>query len=816
MATHSVLAPDLREATRTLRKEPRFLLITSLTLALGIAAATSIFSVVNGVLLKPLPYPNADRLVNVWSAAPGLDYPQFPLSPDLFLFFQKHNSVFEDLTLSQGRRVNITESGPPEVIDASAATHSYFTTLGITFWRGRGYGAQEDRPDGPSVAVISHRLWTRRYGADQALVGRTIRIDGAPTEVLGITPAWLDADGSPDVWLPARFDLANPPAGTFGWNATGRLKPGVSPDQAATHLLPLVKRAIEQVQTEQYRAFLRDGGYRPLVHPLLEDLVGSLREPLWILLGTVVVVLFIACGNVANLCLVRADGRQREMAVRVALGASRATLVRKLLAEALVISAIGSLIGVTLAAAALPALLSVAPPSIPRLEQIRLDGVVVAFAVAASLFSALFFGVAPALRYTRPDMLEALRHGGRSATDGASRRRGRHLLVVAQTAAALVLLVGAGLLGRSFARLTGAELGFKPRDVLTFRVALPPTTYPQPAALARFSQQLVDRLGAIPTIEASGAATAVPLGGQASGTAFEFEGRPVEAGRLPPIIWYQTVTPGFFKTLDIAIQRGRDFNATELGEGVHSVIVNQALARQHWPDADPIGRRLRIAEDDEPNPWSTVVGVVATVRQNDLREPLTPQVYFPLGPGADNTPRALTYVVRGPNVLAQAEAMRRAVWAIDRDLPVAAVQTLQEAVDQSVVQFSFTLFTLGIAAFVALALGAVGLYGVLSYTVSLRTREIGVRLALGAPTGRVMRSVVANGVLIAGLGLVLGSAAAAALTRFLSGMLYEVEPLDVATFTLMPVVLLAVAVVASYLPARRAAAISPLEAMRSE
>ena len=816
MATHSVLAPDLREATRTLRKEPRFLLITSLTLALGIAAATSIFSVVNGVLLKPLPYPNADRLVNVWSAAPGLDYPQFPLSPDLFLFFQKHNSVFEDLTLSQGRRVNITESGPPEVIDASAATHSYFTTLGITFWRGRGYGAQEDRPDGPSVAVISHRLWTRRYGADQALVGRTIRIDGAPTEVLGITPAWLDADGSPDVWLPARFDLANPPAGTFGWNATGRLKPGVSPDQAATHLLPLVKRAIEQVQTEQYRAFLRDGGYRPLVHPLLEDLVGSLREPLWILLGTVVVVLFIACGNVANLCLVRADGRQREMAVRVALGASRATLVRKLLAEALVISAIGSLIGVTLAAAALPALLSVAPPSIPRLEQIRLDGVVVAFAVAASLFSALFFGVAPALRYTRPDMLEALRHGGRSATDGASRRRGRHLLVVAQTAAALVLLVGAGLLGRSFARLTGAELGFKPRDVLTFRVALPPTTYPQPAALARFSQQLVDRLGAIPTIEASGAATAVPLGGQASGTAFEFEGRPVEAGRLPPIIWYQTVTPGFFKTLGIAIQRGRDFNATELGEGVHSVIVNQALARQHWPDADPIGRRLRIADDDEPNPWSTVVGVVATVRQNDLREPLTPQVYFPLGPGADNTPRALTYVVRGPNVLAQAEAMRRAVWAIDRDLPVAAVQTLQEAVDQSVVQFSFTLFTLGIAAFVALALGAVGLYGVLSYTVSLRTREIGVRLALGAPTGRVMRSVVANGVLIAGLGLVLGSAAAAALTRFLSGMLYEVEPLDVATFTLMPVVLLAVAVVASYLPARRAAAISPLEAMRSE
>ena len=812
-----MLAHDLRDATRTLRKEPRFLLITSLTLALGIAAATSIFSVVNGILLKPLPYPNADRLVNVWSAAPALEYPQFPLSPDLYLFFKKHNAVFEDMALVQNRRANITESGPPEAIAASVATHSYFTTLGIAFSLGRGYEAHEDRHDGPSVAVISHRLWTRRYGADQALVGRTIRIDGALTEVLGVTPAWLDRDGSPDVWLPARFDPANPPAGAFGWNATARLKPGVRPDQAEAHLVPLVRRAMEQVQTENYRAFLRDGGYRPLVHPMLEDLVGSLREPLWLLLGTVVVVLLVACGNVANLCLVRADGRQREMAVRIALGASRGSLARKMLAEALVIAATGSLIGVALAAAALPALVSVAPPSIPRLEQIRLDGLVVAFAVAASMLSALLFGVTPAMRYTRPDMLAALRQGGRSATDGASRHRGRNFLVVAQTAAALVLLVGAGLMARSFARLTGAELGFKPHDVLTFRVGLPPTTYAQPEALARFGQQLVDRLGEIPSIESAGAATAVPLGGEASGNPFEFAGRPVEAGRLPPMIWYQTVTPGLFKTLGISLQRGRDFDATELGEGVHSVIVNQALARQYWPDADPIGKQLRIADDEKPNrPWFTVVGVVASVRQNDLRELPTPQVYFPLGTGGDETPRTLTYVVRGPNVSAQADAIRRAVWAIDRDLPVAAVQTLQEAVDQSVVQFSFALFTLGIAALVALVLGAVGLYGVLSYAVSLRTREIGVRLALGAPTSRVMRSVVANGVLIAVIGLVLGSAGAAALTRFLAGMLYEVEPLDVATFTLMPVVLLAVAVVASYLPARRAASISPLEAMRSE
>jgi len=812
-------ALDLREALRTLRKQPRFLLITTLTLALGIAAVATIFSVVNGVLLRPLPYANADRLVNVWSTAPGLGYDQFPLSPDLTFFYKKHNAVFEDVASFQNRRVNITESGPPEVIDGVVATHNYFATMGVAFSTGRSIRADEDRPDGPAVAVISHRLWTRRYGGNQAIVGSLVRIDANPTTVVGVAPAWLDEVGSTDVWLPARFDPASPPAGDFGWRAVARLKPGVRPDQAATHLAPLVQRAMQEMaQTDSYRAFLRDGRYQPRVHLVIDDVVGGVREPLWILLGTVVVVLLVACGNVANLCLVRADGRQREMAVRVALGASRLGLTRKLLAEALVISAIGSAVGLALAAASLPALVSVAPPSIPRIDQIRLDGLVLAVATGACILSALLFGVVPALRYTRPDMLAALRHGGRSATDGASRHRGRHLLVVAQTAAALVLLVGAGLMARSFARLTGAELGYKPRDVLTFRVALPPTTYAQPALLARFGHQLVERLSQIPGVEASGAASAPPLGGEASGTAFEFADRPREAGRLPPMIWYQTATPGFFKTLGIALHRGRDFDTTELGPGVRSVIVNEALARQYWPNQDPIGKRLRHSEEDEPadRPWFTVVGVVATVRQNDLREPLTPQIYFPLGSGDDRTPRALTYVVRGPNVIAQADAMRRAVWAIDRDLPVAAVQTMQEVVDQSVVQFSFTMFTLGIAAFVALLLGAVGLYGVLSYAVSLRTREIGVRLALGAPTSRVMRSVVGNGVLIAGLGLMVGSVAAAALTRFLGGLLYEVEPLDLVTFTLMPAVLLAVALVASYVPARRAAAISPLEAMRAE
>src|SRR5215213_10305459 len=324
---------DLREAARSLRKQPRFLLIASLTLALGIGAVTAIFSVVNGVLLEPLPYAHADRLVNVWSTAPGLQFDQFPVSPDLFLFYRRNNQVFEDMALFQARRVSITESGPPEVLDGAVTTYSYFDTLGIGFSRGRSYTAAEDKPDAPAVAVVSNRLWTRRYGADPGLVGRTIRLDGEPTQVVGIAPPWIDEAGSRDVWRPARFDPASPPTGNFGWHAIGRLKPGVRPDQAATHLEPLVRRAMsEYIQSANYRAFLTDGKYRPLVHAMKEDVIGSVREPLWILLGTVAMVLLVACGNVANLCLIRAEARQREIAVRIALGGSRASLVRKFLA----------------------------------------------------------------------------------------------------------------------------------------------------------------------------------------------------------------------------------------------------------------------------------------------------------------------------------------------------------------------------------------------------------------------------------------------------------------------------------------------------
>jgi predicted permease len=819
------LLADLRAAVRLLAAQPRFTIIASLTLALGVGAVTAIFSVVNGVLLQPLPFPNADRLVNVWSHAPKLGYDQFPLSPDLYFYYDEHNQVFEEMALFQRGRVNLTrDDGAPEVVSVSRTTHDYFATLGATFARGRGYGAEEDAPGAPRVAVLSHRFWSQQFAADPATVGRTIRLDGEPTQVIGVALAALDTQGSPDLYLPSQLNRENPPQGSFGWYGIARLKPGVTSDDAAVQLQPLVGRFMDAINIPAYRAFITDGEYRPLVNLMKEDEVGDLQRPLWILLGTVGMLLLIACANVANLLLIRAEGRQREIAVRTALGATRGALVRKLLAEALVLALAGGAAGLAIAGLALPALLRYAPPSIPRLDRVTLDVWVGLFTLAAVLVSAVLIGLMPALRYTRPQSLAALRHGGRGGTDEPARRRGRDALVVVQTAMALVLLVGSGLLLKSFAKLAATDLGFDPVNVMTFRTALPARDYPDAAAAVAFHERLLARLAEVPGAETVGAASILPVANEAPGTAHEFEHQPVAPGQLPPMVHFKVAAAGYFDTMRIPVRRGRDFDSRDATEGVRHVIVNEALADRYWPGEDPIGKRVRVAAGGTPAPppWSTVVGVVGTERQDGLRRPPRPLLYYPLnGTGTGAAPsfvdyRVLDFVVRGAGLPARASALRDAVWSLDRALPLAAMRSMQEIIDRSIVEFTFTMLTLGIAAAMALILGAIGLYGVLSYAVTLRTREIGVRVALGAPPSRVMRSVIANGAAIAAIGLVVGLAGAAALTRFLSGLLYETEPLDVPTFAAMSGALFVVALVASYLPARRAASVSPVTAMRTE
>jgi len=809
---------DIRTSFRTLLKQPRFTVVAALTLALGIGAVTLIFSVVNGVLLQPLRYPHPDRLVNIWSTAPGLGYDQFPLSPDLFMFYRRNSTAFEDMGLFQQDRDNLAHEGDPEVVQSAVTTASFFSTLGGSFTLGRPYRADEDTPEAPRVAVISTRLWDRAFHHDPQVVGRVVRVDGQPTEIVGVAPEWLNRPNGPDLWRPARFKPDAPPAGAFGWNVIGRLKPGITPDEAATQLEPLVKRAMETIDSANYRAFLTDGRYRPLVHPMKEDIVGDVREPLWILLGTVAMVLLIACANVANLSLVRAEGRQREIALRLALGGSRAVLARSLLIEALVLSSIGAAIGVGAAALALPGLISLATASIPRLNEVGLNGSVIVVAAGAAILSALIFGIVPALRYTRSSVLGALRQGGRGSTDHPSRHRGRLILVAAQTALAMILLVGSGLLARSFSRLMATEPGFTPAGTLSVRIALPTTSYPDRPAMLRFTHDLVQRLDDLPSIEAAGATSALPMGESAAGTAFEFEGRPAEPGKLPPIVTFITVTPGYFSTVRTRLVRGRDITWDDTREGVSNVIVNQAAADKFWPGDDPVGKRIRRLEGTvvKAPPWFTVVGVVRSVRQNGLREAPPALFYFPPVPGVDEGPRVMSYVVRGGNAANETDAIRRTVRAIDADVSIAAVQTLEEVVSRSVVQFSFTMLTLAIAAAVALILGAVGLYSVLSYAVTLQTREIGVRLALGAPPSRVMRTIVVRGFITSAIGLGVGAAGAAALTRLLRSLLFETTPLDPVTFGATAAMLMLVALAASYLPARRAASINPMESMRGE
>jgi predicted permease len=812
------LLTDARLALRGFRKQPRFVIVAALTLALGIGSVTAIFSVVNGVLLKPLPYAEPGRLVNLWSNAAGLKLDQFPLSPDLYFFFRKELRSVEDLAVFRRRDANLTETADPEVVRTAETSASYFDTFRIVPEVGQIYRAGHDVPGAPLTGVISDRLWQRRFGADPAVVGRSVQIDGEAATILGVLPRALDDNGSPDLWIPARFDPANPPTGNFGWLVAARLKPAVTTETAEAEFVPLVRRLTEGgVAGPDYRAFLSDGRYRVMVHAVRDDIVGDLQRPLWILLGTVGFVLLIACANVANLFLIRAEGRQREIAVRTALGATRRALVRKQLVEAFVLAAIGGGLGVLLAASAVPALIHAAPPTLPRLNAVSLDATVLLVALGATLLAALLFGIAPAVRYTRPAALEALRHGGRGSTADKARQRGRMLLVVIQTAMTLVLLVGSGLLVRSFSRLLNADLGFDPHHVLTFRVALPRSSYADRPRVLDFERRLLERLAAMPGVESAGAASAVPMAGGASGTAFVFDGRPTPPGQLPPIIHYKFTAPGYVEAMKLRLLKGRAFDARDLAPDHREILVNQAVADRFWPGADPLGKRVKpSSRTDDGNNWYTVVGVVSSERQDGLREEPPLLFYYALGAPYDDPPRTLTYVVRGPNVAHDASAVRAAVWALDPRLPVAVVRTMDEIVSASIVPFTFTMLTLAIAALMALVLGTVGLYGVLSYAVTLRVREIGVRLALGAPPSRVMRAIVTQGVIIAGIGLVIGVAGAYGLTRFLSGLLYGTDALDVPTFLIAPIALLVVAMLASYLPARRAASVSPLESLRSE
>ncbi len=809
---------DLRYAVRSLLKSPRFSTVAAFTLALGIGANTAIFSAVNGVLLEPLEFPESDRLVNVWSHAPGLGYDQFPLSPDVYFFYQSENDVFESMALSTQTAVNLTGDGEPERVPATLASHTFFSTLRVAPLMGRTHTEEEDLPDAGQVVVLSHELWQRRFGGDRDVLGRTLRVNGEVLEVIGVMPEGFDFPNETQLWAPLEMDPDDPPTGTFGWPSFARLKPGVTASQAESRLAPLVQRIMEQnAESGDYYAFLENGQYAPLVHPMKEDVVGDLERPLWILLGTVGFVLLIACANVSNLFLVRAESRQREMAIRSALGASRGALIRQYMAESVVLASLGGILGLALAWVTMPALIRLAPPRLPRLDEIGVDASVLLFTLAVTALSALLFGTAPVLRYTSSRIQDALKHGGRGTTAGKERHRARSALVVVQTGLALVLLVGSGLLVQSFRRIRESDLGFDYANVLTFRISLPSSDYPGAESVARFHQDLLDRLSALPGVQFAGAASSLPLDEGASGTAWDIEDRPTEAGQLPPMLHFLFTAPGYFETMGIRPLRGRTLERADYETNRGNVVISQNIVDRLWPDEDPLGKRLRPAGDSAN--WYTVAGVVQPVLQHGIREDPPPLVYYSLvGLRGDEgfAARSMTFVVKAENPTSLSGAVRSTVWSLDPNLPVAVVRSMDDIVSASVVELSFTMLTLGIASAMALILGAVGLYGVLSYVVSQRTQEIGVRMALGADRSSVLNMVVRQGTTTAVVGLLFGLVGAAVLTRVLQGLLFGTDPLDPVSFAAMSLVLLAVGILASYLPARRAAAVDPVEAMRLE
>jgi putative ABC transport system permease protein len=809
------LLQDLRFGLRSFRRAPGFTLVAVLTLALGIGATTAIFSVVNAVLLRPLPYRDAERIVMVWMDNRPQNMPEDIHSWPNFADLRTQSAAFARLAAYRRGGYNLTGgcaegTCEPQRVNAAVSTADLFAVLGTTPALGRPYTADEETPGRDNVAVISHGLWTRQFGGDPAAVGRTVRLNGRERTVVGVMPrgfAFPAADT--DVWVPlALSPEAREQRSSYSLYVVGRLAPGTTLAGARADVGTVWNRL-----TQQYPTAFRDYGVNLV--PLPEQVVGrALRTALWVMLGAVGAVLLIGCANVANLMLSRAAARQREVTVRVALGAGRRRLVQQLLTESVLLAAVGGAFGMLLAWGGLRALTRLAPADIPRLDEVGVDGVVLAVAVVVIVAAGVAFGLVPALHASRPDLAGTLRESARGGTGGRQGNRTRHLLVGAQVALVVVLLTTAGLLTRSFVRLQQVQLGFRPDHLLTLRVSLPAAKYPDDPQRLAFYDRLLERTRALPGVQGAAATSSIFLSQTPNSTIFRIEGRtpaPGEEGIETPI---DAVTPDYFRVMGVPLVRGRTFSAQDGPTAPAVVLINEHMARRFWPGEDPVGRRIRYGGAQSDAPWMTVVGVVADMRRTGLDAPVRYETFVPLAQAADP---GMTVVLRTTGEpLALAAAARAAVRAADPDQPVYDVRAMDELLSERVAQRRFSMTLLGTFAALALVLGVVGVYGVTSYVVAQRTREVGLRLALGAPPAHVVRMVVRQGMRVAAVGIGVGLVGALGVGRLLTRLLYEVSPLDAATLAGATLVLALATLVANYIPARRAALVDPIESLRSD
>lgn len=804
------LGRDVEQAVRSLGRRPGFAATVVLTLGLGIGASAAVFSVVNGVLLRPLPYREADRLVAVFTHETRKGQKRNPSSPADFLEWKRQSRSLEDLTAAHPWSPVLTGRGQPEPIPGLKATPGLFALLRAEALLGQVWDA-DARPSGEDVVVLSHRLWQRRFGGDPHIVGQALTLDGKPYVVAGVMPPafrfppfWMTAA---EMWTPLRLtaqDEANP---SRFLRVFARLRAGAALGQARSEM-DLVGRRLAETLPEDH------AGTEINVEALQEPVVSRVRPALQALLGAVAFVLLIAGANVMSLLMARGLGREKEVALRGALGAGRLRLLSLLLVETVALSLLGGILGLGIARMGVEALRVLGPPDLPRLDEIRLDGRVVAFGLLLSMTTGLLSGLVPALRALRVDLTTALKQGERTA--GAGRHRWHDGLVVAQFALAVVLLVGAGLLTKSFLRLLHPEPGFRTDGLLTMKIALSGSPFAEPAQQTVFFDRVLEGARRVPGVLGAGLVNHLPVAGDTWGTRFSVEGQaaPVDD---PPQATFRVASPGYPEAMGIPLRRGRPFTADDRADTPPVVLVNETLARRYWPGGEGVGQRIRQGGPDSSEPWLTVVGVLGDARQSGLTEPIGNEIVFPYAQNPVAWYKATTLVVQTrPDPLALEAEVKRQVWSIAPDQPLTEVRTMGQVLAEAVSQERFAALLLGGFALTALALAALGLYGVMAYVVRARVREIGIRMALGARAGVVFGRVVGRGLALSGAGAALGLLGAFAATRVLSAWLVGVSPTDPAVFAGVLLMLLLVSGLASTVPARRAARVDPLVALRDE
>jgi predicted permease len=817
---------QLKQVLRRLRLSPLFTTITLITLAAGIGANTLVFSVVEGVLLKPLPYPEANRLVGVWHTAPGIQIKDLNMAPSHYFIYREQGQTFQDVAMYQGDSLSVTGVNEPEQVDALDVTETLLPILGVAPVAGRLFAAEDVQPNAPKTAMISYGYWMTKFGGDRSLVGRTILTDGDSRLVVGILPRsfhFLDYR-DPSVVIPFQFDRAKLKLGNYSYNGLARLKPGVTIEQAnadIARMLPIVMNAFPAPEGFSIKLF-ENAHIGPNIRPLKQDVIGDIGNVLWVVMASIGLVMLIVCANVANLLLVRVESRRQELALRAALGAGRGRIAGELFLESAILGFIGSIVGLALSYIGLKILVSVAPDNLPRIHEIAIDGPVLLFTLGVALIASALFACIPIFKYAGVRLSTGIREGGRALSSSREQHRARNVLVVVQVALALVLLICSGLMIRTFHALTKVNPGFTRADQLqVFHIMIPDAQVKNDEAVLRMQQEIQNRIAAISGTTSVAMDTAVPMMGNQSNDPVLVEGRSYAEGEFPALRRFKFIAPGTFSTLGIPMIAGRDYTWDDLYQNHNVTIVSENTARELFQDPqNAIGKRIRVGTTD---PFREIVGVVGNVFDDGVNEKAPTSVYWPLMmkkfEGQDTVLRRdVSYVIRNSHAGSEnlMKDVRAAVWAVNPNLPLSNVHTLQYFYDRSLARTTFTLIMIGVAGSMALLLGVVGLYGVIAYSVSQRKREIGIRMALGAQSKVLTGMFVRHGLMLTAIGVGCGLVAALILMRFMASILFGVNPFDPVTYIAVSLGLAATALLASYVPSRRAASVDPVDALRAE